>query len=140
MGLLRNLLGGAAGPYIAGAIAAVVALSAGAAVVQTKRLDQAQRALAAEQELFQQERRSFLAEKAHADRLEVLRASEHQAAVASVNDLQNRCEARVNEARRSTSAIQALLTKASSDAKADPSGPAGPELLSGRELWDAIGR
>jgi len=107
---------------------------------ETRRADGLSDRLKSEQILFQQEHASFLAEKAHADRLQGLRDSEHHTAVQSVNDVQARCDARVSAARRSSSAIQALLNKAPTDAKADPSKPGDPELLSSGELWDAIGR
>jgi hypothetical protein len=46
MGLIVKLLGGSLGPYIAGAIGAVLLLAIGAASVQTLRLDHAKADLA----------------------------------------------------------------------------------------------
>lgn len=136
MGLVLKLLGGSLGPYIAGAVGAVVVLSVGAATVQTMRLDHAKSDLTAARSLFQQERRSFLAEQAHSNALERARTEDHTSAVQDANDADRACSTRVSTARKSASAIAKILNE---PPHANPD-PAEPELLTAGQLRNATGR
>ncbi len=93
-------------------------------------------ALASETALFKQEHQSFLAEQAHSRALEAARTSDHKDAITDANTHDKTCQARVDTARKSATAITHLLNE---PPHANPD-PAEPELLTAGELRSALGR
>lgn len=140
MSFILRLLGGTAGPYIAGAVGAIVLVSVGTATVEMARVDNLKGALATEQAAFKQEHQSFLDEKGQVDTLTKARNDDHKAAVADATQAQTQCDARVASARKSASAIKSLLNKAPANAPqpGTPAAPGDPELIPGEQLWNAI--
>lgn len=109
MGFILKLLGGTAGPYIAGAIGGLVLLSIGATAIQSARLGHAKSDLAAARTDLRDEKAISaglrLALKASEDK----RAVEYSLAVQSAGEADSACAARVAAAHRSASAIRSIL-------------------------------
>jgi hypothetical protein len=127
-------------PYIAGAAAL---LAAGAwmdrhapFIGAQPTIDRLSKALTAETALFGQERDSFRKEQAHSRALEAARTGDHGAAVSDANGQSKTCQARVDTARKSATAITHLLNEAP---HANPD-PAEPVLLDAGQLRNALGR
>jgi C4-dicarboxylate-specific signal transduction histidine kinase len=118
------------------ALAAVMAWALLGRAHEAHRADLAEAALKAEKVAFADEKRAFAAERAHSAAVEAARGKDHAAATHSATDADKACSARVATARRSASAITHLLNE---PPHANPD-PREPELLSARQLRDALGR
>lgn len=136
MKFILSLLGGSVGPYIAGAVGALVLGLSLSLWLALSALSGARSDAATYKGLFGQEHQSFLLEKAHGDRLGAARTSDHSDAVTDANATQTACDARVASARRSASAITQLLN----DPPHEKLDPAEPELFTADQLRHAQGR
>jgi hypothetical protein len=136
MGFVDKRLAGAAGPYIAGALGAVFLGLCGGVWVLSAELRSARAELAPWKAAFGQEQGAFRQEQAIARALVKARASDHKDAVTDANGQAKTCQARVDTARKSATAITHLLNE---PPHANPD-PAEPELLTAGELQSAQGR
>jgi hypothetical protein len=134
---ILKLLAGSAGPYIAGAVGAALLGLSGAVWLLSGQLGSAHKALAVSDAYGKAEHGAFLSERDTNGKLIAARSFDHTDAVTDANTTQTTCQARVDTARKSATAITALLNKVPSHATPDP---VEPELLTAGQLRSAQGR
>lgn len=111
MGFILKLLGGTLGPYIAGAIGALLLVSMGTASVQTLRLHHAKAAEASWHKKADDARAVAASWGVSFHQSEALRTSETAASRAALAEAGKSCDARVAKARASATAIHSIITK-----------------------------